>query len=147
MLIGEGVGSLLGGLASVWIARRMGSVHAFAPALAANAAIYVGMGLAPNGASLAAVLALCGFVITLSAVVTVSLRQQIIPGQLLGRVNSAFRMLSWGLMPLDALVGGFMAQELGLRAPFLYAGAIRAVVLVPALPTLITEARAVREKF
>ncbi|MDO0933570.1 MFS transporter [Streptomyces sp. DG2A-72] len=147
VLVGEGVGSLIGGLASVWIARRVGSVRAFVLALAGNVAVYVGMGLAPNGASLAVMLALCGFMITLSSVVTVSLRQQIIPGQLLGRVNSVFRMLGWGLMPLGALVGGFMAQEWGLRAPFLLAAAVRALVLVPALPILITEARAVREKF
>ncbi|MFE3414900.1 hypothetical protein ACFXMT_43290 [Streptomyces mirabilis] len=91
-------------------------------------------------------LALCGFVITLSTVVTTSLRQQIIPGQLLGRVNSVFRMLRWGLMPIGALVGGVVAQELGLRAPFLIAAAVRALCLAAALRSLLTEARTVREE-
>ncbi|MPY64303.1 MFS transporter [Streptomyces spongiae] len=146
MLVGEGVGSVLGGLVNVWIARRLGSVPAFALALGANAAIYAGMGLVPNGAALAVMLALCGFVITVSSVVTVSLRQQITPGALLGRVNSVFRMLGWGLMPLGAVVGGFVAQHLGLRAPFLFAGGIRVLVLLAALPVLLTETRSVREE-
>lgn len=147
VLVGEGAGSLLGGLVCVWIARRVGSIFAFVLALAANSTIYVGMALAPNGASLAAMLVLCGFAITLSSVVTVGLRQQIVPGQLLGRVNSVFRMLGWGLMPLGALAGGFVAQEMGLRAPFLIAAGLRALALLAALPILITAARAVREEF
>lgn len=146
MLVGEGVGSVVGGLVNVWIARRLGSIAAFVLALAANAAIYAGMGLVPNGAALAVMLALCGFVITVSSVVTVSLRQQIVPHALLGRVNSVFRMLGWGLMPLGALVGGYVAQHLGLRAPFFFAGGIRVLVLLAALPVLVIEARSVREE-
>jgi hypothetical protein len=74
-------------------------------------------------------------------VVTVSLRQQIVPGHLLGRVNSVYRMLGWGLIPLGALAGGFTAQEFGLRAPFLIAGTVRALILLTTLPVLLTAAR------
>ena len=39
-------------------------------------------------------------------VITVSLRQTIIPDELLGRVNSVYRFFGWGMMPIGALLGG-----------------------------------------
>ena len=39
-------------------------------------------------------------------VITVSLRQTIIPDELLGRVNSVYRFFGWGMMPLGSLLGG-----------------------------------------
>ena len=62
-------------------------------------------------------------------VVTVSYRQRIIPGDILGRVNSIYRFFGWGMMPLGALAGGLIVsfletpfgRETALRAPFLLA--------------------------
>jgi predicted MFS family arabinose efflux permease len=70
-------------------------------------------------------------------IVTVSLRQQIVPSELLGRVNSVYRMLGWGLMPLGALAGGLVAHTFGLRAPFPVAGVLRGIALLVALPVLV----------
>ena len=39
-------------------------------------------------------------------VITVSLRQTIIPPHLLGRVNSVYRFFAWGMMPIGAAIGG-----------------------------------------
>jgi hypothetical protein len=75
-------------------------------------------------------------------VVTVSLRQRVVPDELLGRVNSAYRMIGWGMIPLGALAGGFVAQLGGLRAPFLVAGIGRGVLLLVLLPFLINAAGA-----
>ena len=36
-------------------------------------------------------------------VITVSLRQSIIPDHLLGRVNSVYRFFAWGMMPIGSL--------------------------------------------
>jgi MFS family permease len=74
--------------------------------------------------------------------VTVSLRQQVVPSELLGRVNSVYRMLGWGLIPLGALTGGLVAHMLGLRAGYLIAGALRGIALLVALPVLIGALRA-----
>lgn len=57
-------------------------------------------------------------------VITVSLRQAVIPDHLLGRVNAVYRFLGWGAMPIGALMGGLLADAFGLRAPFLAASAI-----------------------
>jgi MFS family permease len=57
-------------------------------------------------------------------VITVSLRQSLVPDELLGRVNSAYRLVGWGTMPFGALAGGLIADAFGLRAPFLVAGIV-----------------------
>jgi MFS family permease len=75
-----------------------------------------------------------GFTGVVWNVVTVSLRQAIIPTRLLGRVNSVYRFLGWGSMPLGAALGGLVAGAFGLRAPWLLAAAISLVALVPAVP-------------
>lgn len=70
-------------------------------------------------------------------VITVSLRQQITPARLLGRVNSGYRLLGWPTVPLGAAVGGLLAQLLGLRAVF----AIMALLILAllAVMTMLTD--------
>jgi MFS family permease len=51
-------------------------------------------------------------------VATVSLRQRIIPDRLFGRVNSVYRLLAWGTMPIGAAIGGIVAEQYGLVAPY-----------------------------
>jgi predicted MFS family arabinose efflux permease len=67
-------------------------------------------------------------------VITVSLRQRLVPAHLLGRVTSAYRVVGLGAMPLGAAIGGVVADGLGLRAPWLVAGAVLAVAGAAALP-------------
>ncbi len=50
-------------------------------------------------------------------VVTVTLRQQLVPDQLFGRVNSVYKLLAMGTVPLGALLGGFLGRTLGLVLP------------------------------
>lgn len=64
-------------------------------------------------------------------VITVSLRQRIVPIGLLGRVGSGFRLLAWGTGPLGAIVGGLVAEVVGLRLVFAAAGVIAALLVVP----------------
>jgi MFS family permease len=47
---------------------------------------------------------------TLFTIVTLSLRQQLIPDHLLGRVNSVYRWFAAGGMALGALAGAFIAE-------------------------------------
>jgi MFS family permease len=89
----------------------------------------------------AALLACQGFAAAMWNVVTVSLRQRVVPGQLLGRVNSVYRMLGWGLMPLGALAGGFVAHAAGLRAPYIVAGLLTGLSALAALPLLLAAVR------
>ena len=86
------------------------------------------------------------FAAVLWNVITVSLRQTIIPDRLLGRVNSVYRFFAWGMMPIGALIGGAVilvaervgSREVALRLPWIVAGVGQLVLLVFAAPRLTT---------
>lgn len=61
-----------------------------------------------------------------------SSRQRFTPPALLGRVLTSHRALAWGLMPLGALVGGFVAAGFGLRSVWVMATLIQVGALVTA---------------
>jgi hypothetical protein len=71
-----------------------------------------------------------GVTIVIWNVITVSLRQRISPDRLLGRVNSGYRLVAWGTMPLGAGVGGVLAQFFGLPAVFAIAGIVTLALLL-----------------
>jgi len=52
-------------------------------------------------------------------IINTTLRQQITPDRMLGRMNAAFRTISWGVVPFGAAFGGLTARYLGLRGPFI----------------------------
>jgi MFS family permease len=131
------VGSVIGGLVSPAVTRRLGMLPSLIIAGAVDAAVFAGLGLAPDPAVAALMLAGQGFAVTMWNVVTVSLRQQVVPAHLLGRVNSVYRMLGWGLMPVGALAGGFVAHAAGLRAPYIVAGLLCGLSLLAAVPLLL----------
>src|SRR5262249_51738689 len=49
-------------------------------------------------------------------VIAAVVRQRLAPPDMLGRVYSASRVVSWGVLPLGAALGGLLAQFAGVRA-------------------------------
>jgi MFS family permease len=142
------VGGLLGSVLAPALTARLGSgrsllLSVIVP-IAGSAAIAV--------TSLPAVAALAFAAYSFTAVtwnvVTVSLRQVLIPDPLLGRVNSVYRFFGWGMMPIGTLLGGGLVwfveatatRELALRAPFIAAVLVHAVLLVTVSPRLTQRA-------
>ncbi|WP_432847603.1 MFS transporter [Amycolatopsis sp. CA-161197] len=136
LLAAAAVGSVAGGPVNARVVAKIGPYRALITSLAANAAVFGAIGLSPNAVVLGGFLALNGFVTTLWNVVTVSLRQDLVPAPLLGRVTSVYKLLGWGLIPLGTLTGGFLAATFGLRAPYPVAGVVRGLALLAALPAL-----------
>lgn len=62
-----------------------------------------------------AMLVVFGFIVTLHNVLAVSLRQALTPDEVLGRMMSVHRFLSWGALPLGALTAGLLAEQIGVR--------------------------------
>lgn len=141
LLAGGAIGSVLGGLVNARIVARIGALRALLAALIINVITFGGIGVSPDAIVLGALLAVNGFATTMWNIVTVSLRQEIVPAELLGRVNSVYRLLGWGLIPLGALTGGLIAHQFGLRAPYPIAGALRGIALIAALPVLVSAMR------
>ena len=78
-----------------------------------------------------------------------SSRQRFTPPVLLGRVLTSHRALAWGLTPLGALAGGFVAAEFGLREVWVMGTLIQVGALTTAWlglsPRAFREAEAVAE--
>lgn len=105
-----------------------------------GAALFVGApAVTDNPYVLGPIFFVGGMLIVLWNVITVSLRQRITPNRLLGRVNSAYRLLAWGTMPLGAAAGGLLAQWLGLQAMFAIMGLLT-LALLGMMPILTDKA-------
>ncbi len=130
------LGGVLGSIVVPAVARWIGR----------GALLRLAFGLAPvaflvaalTSNAIVAVAALTGVGVTVAAVniLSASLRQLLVPPELIGRVNSSYRFVAVGLAPVGAVLGGVTAELFGLRAPFIAAAVIMAVAWLLALPTL-----------
>lgn len=134
LFTGSAVGGAVGGVVAPWLSRRLGSVPVMTGGFIVAGIASVGIGLTHNPWVAGGLLALYGLVVVTFNVIMGSLRQQLIPDRLLGRVISAFRLFSYGSVPLGALFGGAVASRFGLPAPFLVAGVALPVMALLALP-------------
>jgi MFS family permease len=122
-VLAAGVGALLGGLATPRVARLLGRVRALTLGAAVSALAIGLMGFIDNGWVAAALSAVMAAGVMVWNVLTMSLRQLLIPEHIFGRVQGAYRTLVWGAIPLGALAGGVVADLLGISAVFLVSGA------------------------
>ena len=63
-----------------------------------------------------------GFLMVMYNVNQISLRQAITPERLQGKMNATMRFLVWGVFPVGGILGGIMAEAMGIRAMFLISG-------------------------
>jgi len=129
-------GSLAGSLLAEPLAARLGTAGAIR--LAVALVTLATAGLAATGSPLVAgaLLVVNGIAVLVWNVVTVSLRQAIIPDRLLGRVGSAYLFIGLGAQPAGALGAGLLAHAAGLRAVFAASAALLAVTALVTAPRL-----------
>lgn len=125
-------GALLGSLLTERLVRIAGRRRILAGWLLVQAGVWALMAMATSAVAVAVLLAVGWFTAMTASVATTSLRQELVPTHLLGRVTSVFRMLSWGTMPFGALAAGFIASAAGLAAPYWMTAATLAAVGGPA---------------
>jgi MFS family permease len=65
------------------------------------------------------------------AITNVTVRQQLCPPHLLGRVNATMRFLIMGMLPLGALLGGTLGELVGLRVTLWVSGAVITLSTLP----------------
>lgn len=76
-------------------------------------------------------LCIFGFADALFNVANISLRQALTPHPLMGRMTSAMRFVSWGVVPIASLLGGWLGATFGFTETLLGAG-ICAVIFATA---------------
>jgi MFS family permease len=144
VLTAGAAGGLVGSLLAARVSKRIGKGTALFASILVFAATLLVTGLTSSVWVVWAMFAISSFFVMLWNVITVSLRQSLIPNRILGRVNSVYRFLGWGMMPIGALLGGLvvavsepvLGREWALRAPFLFAAVVQACLYVYALPRL-----------
>jgi MFS family permease len=130
ILAASAVGAVAGSLSANWIRLRVGSRNTLAIDVLATA-IFVGIpGLTANAWAIGAAAAAGGFGAGVWLVIVGTLRQRRTPDALLGRVYSASRLISWGVLPISAAAAGIAAEFVGIQAVFAVGGAVSLGLLV-----------------
>lgn len=123
-----GIGGIIAAVATPRLLRRMPTLRLVLLAIPVSAFVGVATVLAPHWALAAAGLALWGVFYQLVIVNSISYRMQVTPDELQGRVNTAGRVISWGLgWSCGAALAGLLEPVIGLR------GAMLALVLLCAV--------------
>jgi MFS family permease len=114
LIFGAGsLGGLLTALAAPAISRRLGFASRTFGAAAAKGLLLVFFAAVSElwlGTLVWLLVLGCG---TLFGVSSETVRQTIVPNELLGRVRSITSVISWSLMPLGAILGGVLVEESG----------------------------------
>jgi MFS family permease len=124
------VGAVAGGLLAERLSRSFSSLVIIYGTVIVWTLCMFAEGFWPRLWVSATVTAAMAFGTTVWNTVTVSLRQRIVPASLFGRVNSVYRWLVWGSISVGAALGGIVAREFGLRAPFFVGAAMGAIALI-----------------
>ncbi|CAN5624001.1 MAG: MFS transporter [Acidimicrobiia bacterium] len=142
------VGGVLGGWTASWVSKRIGSGPSLWVTMLGGAGTSAVIGAVSLWPIVWLMFGFYAFSAVLWNVITVSLRQSIIPDRLLGRVNSVYRFFAWGAIPIGAMVGGlvvavtdaFAGREIALRTPWFVAALGQLLLLMYAAPRLTTAA-------
>ncbi len=130
---GWSVGALVATSALPRLLRRANAERISLLALPASACLGVVAALAPTWQLAASALLAWSGAYTLNVVNSISYRQQVTPEHLMSRVNTAGRMLSWGLgWSVGALVGGTLGRLVGIRPALVSMTALGFVAVVVA---------------
>jgi MFS family permease len=111
-------GGLLGTTLASRLEARFGPAILLRAGLCIEATCQLSLALARTPWIAGATLVLFGAHATVWGVVSVSLRQRIVPERLLGRVSSVYFLFDLGGAALGTLLGGGLAAALGITAPF-----------------------------
>jgi MFS family permease len=148
LMMAGAVGGVLGSVYASRISKAIGSGPSLWLTMGASIVTSVVTGIATRWWVAFLMMALSTLTAMLWNVITVSLRQTIIPDELLGRVNSVYRFFGWGMMPIGSAIGGivvvvaetFTSRGMALRWPFFVVAAGYALLFLYAAPRLTTEA-------
>ena len=141
LLAAISVGSIVGGLIGQRVSKKLGATSAIILSYIIFAISDVIPGVFPKIWTVA----LSGIVMAIAGttwnVITVSMRQRLIPTELFGRVNSVYRFIGTGSTAFGALIGGQIAYSFGLRATYLASGVVLLVALITLGPVFLRAAK------
>jgi MFS family permease len=142
------IGGVIGSVLSPRVSKMLGSGTSLYLTLILSIVTNLVIGFSSHWSIVFLMFAVFSFSAVLWNVITVSLRQTIIPDELLGRVNSVYRFFAWGMMPIGLALGGVIvsvmeaagaSRDVALRTPWWVAAAAFTVLFIYAAPKLTTQ--------
>ncbi|MFI7643459.1 MFS transporter [Nonomuraea sp. NPDC049400] len=116
MMTAFAVGAVFGSLLSGRASAIFGEARTLVGSWLTSSLLLLVPVIVPSPWTLYPTAVLWGVVGAAGNVLVISTRQRLIPAELLGRVNSAYRLVGMAGMPLGAAVGGVVAEFAGLGA-------------------------------
>ncbi len=130
LLTAYGVGGVVGGLIAERVLACVGEGAYLRLAIVIEGAAPAAIALSSSGFVVGTVLALFGVHAVVWGALLSTLRQELTPDRLRGRVRSVHALIEYGTAAPGALLGGLLATRFGLTAPF-WLGAAAGVLLLP----------------
>ncbi|WP_084525981.1 MFS transporter [Nocardia vaccinii] len=127
LLSAGGIGALIGSAAVPRLTRQWGELATWRFFLVIGPAVGIAVPLAFSGAGLT--LFVAGMVVLsasvmITSIISFTIRQSACPPNMLGRMSAITRMITWGVIPVGAIVGGLLAEKFDIRtALFIVAAA------------------------
>ncbi|GAA3202273.1 MFS transporter [Nonomuraea helvata] len=131
-------GTMIGSMLVARMRRILGFGPLWIGAQVVSGLAILGLGLARSVWGVAAIMALYLACVSLAGICSMSLRQQVTPSHLLGRVTSAFWTIHFSLGPVGAAALGWATAQYSASTVFVFAGA---ACLLLALIALVTPVR------
>jgi predicted MFS family arabinose efflux permease len=122
VMVGTGVGALLGGMVTPRVLRKIRRTTALTITSLLFPVPLFAMSLTHNPVLGASLYGLSAFFVMAGNVLTMSLRQALIPEELFGRVQGSYRTIVWGGIPVGATIGGLIASGVSVPAVFAVSG-------------------------
>jgi MFS family permease len=115
------VAGVAGSLGAERLLRRFGRKRILLSAIPVVSAMYFVAWSTPSVVIAALAFSVQVAAISTANVVVITIRQQVIPLAVMGRVSSVIRTLVGGALPIGSVIGGLLAHRFGIRSPMLVA--------------------------
>lgn len=124
------IGSVAGALLTAPVERRLGTSRCLLASALLGAGSIGALALAPAPVPAGGALLCLGVATMLWNTIAVTLRQELTPAHLLGRVSSAFNVVAVGAAPIAAPIGGVIAARFGTPVAIGTAAALCALACI-----------------
>lgn len=139
LLIAVAAGAIVGAQFTDRLAGKLRTAAVLMIAVIVLAACFALPAIVTNAYVVAIGLAFAGAAVAVANILTVSLRQELVPAHLLGRVTAGIRVVVFGTLPIGALLGGVVAEATSPRVLFLVLSGV--VLLLAPVALRLRESR------
>jgi MFS family permease len=129
MLTSIGIGGVVGALVTVPLVERFGRRWAVGADILGTFIMLAVPALTANAWLIGAAAVIGGIGGAMWSVVVSSIRQQIVPNEMLGRTGGVFRLFGYGALPLGSGFAGITAELFGIPAVFAVCGIFTILLL------------------